>query len=94
MVTAMSKNDLLRESTKKEDDKIRHITFLNPNIPDLKNSLKKYEGILSFPRKEAFTLGGMLVTYARSSKIKCLSIRGSVNNTPLPKICNPKYRNC
>ena len=45
-VANMKRQDLLRPSTHTDNSKLRLITNYNPNNPDLRSVLNKYEGIL------------------------------------------------
>ena len=49
---SMRRQNLLRSTTDEEDTKIRLITNYNPNNPDHRMILKKYEGLLLITRKE------------------------------------------
>ena len=69
-VNNMRRQDLLRPTTDKENTKLRLITNYNPNNPDLRMILKKYEGLLLMTRKEVIKPNDIQVTYSEAPTSK------------------------
>ena len=66
---------LLRQSTKKESNKIRLITHYNPNFHQI---LYEHMGLLLMTRKEAIKPEVIQVTYSKSPNLKDVLIQGSL----------------
>ena len=65
-VSRMNRSNLLKGSTKKENSKVRLITHYNPQNPEFRKILRKYEDILLLTRKQAITPEDIQVTFSRS----------------------------
>ena len=87
-VNNMRRQDLLRSTTDKENTKIRLITNYNPNNPDLRMILKKYEGLLLMTRNEVIKPDDIQVTYSRSPNIKDMIINSEIFKQHTPNIVN------
>ena len=88
----MNRQDLLRPSAHKDNSKLRLITNYNPNNPDLRSLLRKYEGILLLTRKPAVKPEDIQVTYNKSPSIQDMIIKSSLNKQYTPKMCQPCYK--
>ena len=91
-VNNMTRQDLLRSTTAEENTKIRLITNYNPNNPDLRMILKKYEGLLLMIRKEVIKPDDIQVTYSRSANIKDMIIKSEIFKQHTPKLSQPCFK--
>ena len=85
----MNRQDLLRPSAHKDNSKLRLITNYNPNNPDLRSLLRKYEGILLLTTKPAVKPEDIQVTYNKSPSIKDMIIKHYLTNNKHPRCANP-----
>ena len=88
----MNRQDLLRRSTHKDNSKLRLITNYNPNNPDLRSVLKKYEGILLMTRKPAIRPEDIQVSYNKGPSIKDMIINTQLYKQYTPKMCQHYYK--
>ena len=86
------RQDLLRPSIDKENTKLKLITNYNPNNPDLRAIIKKYEGLLLMTRKSAIRPEDIQVTYSRSPNIKDMIIKTGIIKQYTPKISQPCFK--
>ena len=77
----MDRQDLLRPSVPKDNSKLRLITNFNPNNPDLRSLLKKYEDILLLTRKPAVKPEDIQVTYNKSPSIRDMKGKNPTSQT-------------
>ena len=85
----MYRLQLLRQSTKKELNRIRQITHYNPTNPNFHQILHEHTGLLLMTRKEAIKPGDIQVTYSRSPNLKDIVIQGSLESTQQPRGTTP-----
>ena len=88
----MKRQDLLRPSTHTENSKLRLITNYNPNNPNLRAVIKKYDRLLLMTRKPAIKQEDIQVTYSRSPNIKDMIIKTEIYKQHRPKMCQPCYK--
>ena len=84
-VSKMDKLQLLKETTKKESNKIGLITYYNPT--NLHQILQEHKGLLLMTMKEAIKPENIQVKYSRSPNLKDVLIQGSLetpNNQEAP----------
>ena len=91
-VKKMNRQDLLRPSPSKNNKKIRLITNYNPNNPDLRSVLKKYEGLLLLTRKPAIKPEDIEITYNKSPSIRDMVVKSSLEKQPTTNLCQPCYK--
>ena len=88
-VKKMDRLQLLRQSNKKQPDKIRLITHYNPSNPNFNQILQDHRGLLLMTRKEAAKPEDIQVTYSRRPNLKNILIKGSLENTQQPRGSTP-----
>ena len=81
----MDRLQLLKQSNKKQSDKIRLITHYNPSNPNFDQILQDHTGLLLMTRKEAVKPEDIQVTYSRSPNLKDILIKVSLDNTQQPR---------
>ena len=81
----MDRLQLLRQSTKKESNKIRLITHYNPTNSNFHEILHEHTGLLLMTRKEVIKPEDIQVTYSRSPNLKHILIQGSLEATQQPR---------
>ena len=81
----MDRLQLLRQSNKKQSDKIQLITHCNPSNPNFDQHSQDHTGLLLMTRKEAVKPEDIKVTYSRSPNLKDILIKGSPDNTQQPR---------
>ena len=91
-VKNMNRQDLLRPSTLKTNNKIRLITNYNPNNPDLRSVLKKHEALLLLTRKPAIKPEDIDITYNKSPSIRDMLVKSSLYKQPTTNLCQPCYK--
>ena len=69
--------------------KLGPITNYNPNNPDLRMILKKYEGLSLTTRKEVIKPDNIQETYSRSTKIKDMINKSEIFKQHTPKLSQP-----
>ena len=90
----MTRLDLLRKNKKGEREKTRIITNYNPYNPNLQRILHGYEGLLLTTRKEAIRPNDIHVTYSRSSNLRDIHIKQSLQQTTQIRGCQPCGKQC
>ena len=88
----MWRQDLLRSTTDGENTKLRLMINYNPNNPDLRMTLKKYEGLLLMTRKEVIKPDDIQVTYSRSTNITDIIIKSEICKQHTPKLSQPCFK--
>ena len=91
-VKNMNREDLLRPSTPKTNNKIRLITNYNPNNPDLRSVLRKHETLLLLTRKPAIKPEDIDITYNKSPSIRDMLVKSSLHKQPTTNLCQPCYK--
>ena len=91
-VNDMRRQDLLRSTIDGENTKLRLIIKYNPNNPDLRMILKKYEGLLLMTRKEVIKPDDIQVSYSRSPNIKDMIIKSEIFKHQTPKLSQPCFK--
>ena len=91
-VNSMRRQDLLGPSMHEENTKLRLITNYNPNNPNLRAVIKKYEGLLLITRKSAIRPEDIQVTYSRTPNIKDMIIKTEIIKQYTPKISQPCFK--
>ena len=80
---------LLRQSKRKQPQKIRLITRHNPSNPNFDQILQEHTGLLLMTRKEAIKPDDIQVTYSRSRNLKDILIKGSLEYNQQPRGTTP-----
>ena len=91
-VSRMNRSNLLKGSTKKENSKVRLITHYNPQNPEFRKILRKYEDILLLTRKQAITPEDIQVTFSRSPNLNDTLVRANLTYDPTPGLCQPCFK--
>ena len=88
-VKKMDRLQLLRQSNKKQPDKINLFTHYNLSNPNFDQILQDHTGLLLMTRKEAIKPEDIQVTYFRSPTLNDILIKGSLENTQQPRCTTP-----